>query len=530
MNSERFTFSEAGIIHRLIRDFLDGNDDVEPFCRGFSTLENLRDHRDKRVLSAERRIELAESLTLQYEILRKEGLDLDATFANISNLKNPSTFTVTTGHQLNLGTGPAFFFIKLMHTVRMAEELNRKWKDTHVVPVYWMASEDHDHEEIDHFYWGNERITWRTRQSGAVGRFSTEEIQELIPRIKEILGPGKKASEIVGTFEKAYSLPTLADATRYLVHSFFGSYGLVIVDGDDTRLKRSMVDVFVDEIERGTSGTLVRKTSDAMSDLGYPIQVNPREINLFYLDDKGRHRLVREEGLFHNGSGLKWTQKEILTEIGEHPDRFSPNVILRPLYQELILPNICYIGGGGEISYWLQLSEVFDHFEVPFPVLWLRNSVLLSTTPISRKREKVDLPWTDFLGKMGEAQTRWVQRHSPLPMDMDEQRSLLRGMFSDLESLAQRTDESMMGAVKAQQAKQLKGLENLEKKLRRAEKRKNDTAMRQIEEICAFIKPGGTLQERHWNFFYLDHLIEEDLLKELHKAMDPLKSELIILS
>jgi len=203
---------------------------------------------------------------------------------------------------------------------------------------------------------------------------------------------GKRQSEIIQLFKQCYRPSnSLAQATRELVNALFGETGLLIIDGDEARLKKSMIPVFRAELESNAAYEAISEQSNLLAKT-YSAQALPREINLFYLSPYGRFRLEKKGDRFYAlGSDNVFSQQEMLQELESYPERFSPNVLLRPLYQESILPNLAYTGGGGELAYWFQLKALFTRFSVSFPLLVLRNSFLWIDKNSARKRQELNL-------------------------------------------------------------------------------------------------------------------------------------------
>ena len=204
---------------------------------------------------------------------------------------------------------------------------------------------------------------------------------------KGVLGLEHHAGELAEIVETAYTkFDKLADATRYLVNALFGQYGLVIIDADDHRLKQQFAHIIEQDIIEQNSFKNISATNEQLEKLGVHIQVNPREINFFYLMDGLRERIVFEDELYKVlNTEISFSKEELQKEISNYPERFSPNVVMRPLYQEYILPNIAYVGGGAEVVYWLELKSNFEHYKVDFPILILRNSGLVIPKRIGLK-------------------------------------------------------------------------------------------------------------------------------------------------
>ena len=203
---------------------------------------------------------------------------------------------------------------------------------------------------------------------------------------------------------------------------------------------------------------------------------------------------------------------------------------MRPLYQEVILPNLCYIGGGGEIAYWLELKSFFAAANITFPILLLRNSVLLATEKQVKKANKLELTWEDLFSKQVPLINKKTKNLSGFPIDLDNLRQQLQLQFENLYSLASRTDESFLGAVKAQEAKQTKGLENLQKRLLKAQKRKLSDVLQRIINLQNELFPNQSLQERQANFseFYLEN--GENLIPMIINQLKPLENKFEVIT
>jgi len=311
-----------------------------------------------------------------------------------------------------------------------------------------------------------------------------------------------------------------------LADQLFKDYGLVIIDADKTALKNLFTETIKDELLNKTCHKTVSESAQDLSTLGYKVQVNPREINLFYLTDRKRSRIVLEQGVYKVlDTPISFTKEAILKEVEIHPERFSPNVLMRPLYQETILPNLCYIGGGGELAYWFELKTYFESNKVPFPILLLRNSVLIFSEKQKVKIRKLGLKPVDMFLNQQQLINKAVESVSDLKIDFSQQKETLQNMFVALKELANKTDKSFIGAVNAQEHKQIKGLANLEKRLLKAQKRKYNELVKRVVIIQNQLFPNNSLQERRLNYSELYLKYGTDLIPELIKNLDPLALE-----
>lgn len=529
MPTDCISYQDSGYFTPIMNDYLNQKDQLKPLYNRFPTLENFKDQ----IIEKQENYSDSNREVL-YSVLKKQYTSIDVsalTSNNIEDLKKSNTFTVTTGHQLNLFTGPLYFLYKIISTINLTKELKKAYPENNFVPIYWMATEDHDFEEINYFNFKGKKFRWSKDSFGPVGRLSTEGLNEVLQKYKGDLGLGTNAEELKVLFEDAYlKHNNLAEATRFLADKLFGSHGLVILDADDADLKKLFLPYVKEELINQTSHQKVAETAAVLAD--YKIQVNPREINLFYIEDHLRERIILEDSIYSiNNTAIKFTEMELLNELQIHPEKFSPNVIMRPLYQEVILPNLCYIGGGGELAYWLELKSYFDASSITFPTLLLRNSVLLATEKQARKVDKLELTWSDLFLKQFDLQEKIVRKESEFALDFSEQKSFLEAQFSKLKEIAKQTDASFIGAVNAQESKQLKGLNHLEKRLIKAEKKQYADKIERITDLQNELFPNESLQERAANFseFYVEN--GSELIEKLFDVLKPLDNrfEVVVL-
>ena len=505
MRVEKLAFDKTKSFSRIFLDYLASDPKLahthsfEPSIEGFEKALSYRK------LSDDHRITLVDVLQEQYANLDTS----DLVKQNIEILKEKNTFTVTTGHQLNIFTGPLFFIYKIITTINICKELLSKFPEYNFVPVYWMASEDHDFDEINHVFVDGKKYVWETDQSGAVGEFKTKELALLADQI-----PGKTAM-----FKKAYDeSENLADATRNYVNELFGEQGLVVIDANNRKLKVEFSDIVKDELVNQTSFHKVTERSDFLIEQGYKPQLNPREINLFYLQDNLRARIERVDDNYNIvDTDISFTQEEILNLVDEYPERFSPNVILRPVYQEIILPNLGYVGGPAELAYWLQYKEMFDNFKIDFPVLMPRNFGLLLDKNTQRKQKKLGFNHEDFFDDIDSLKKVFIHSMNG-ELGLQKERKDVRSMYQSITDLALKIDVTLEPHIQAQLTKHQQCLDKIESKLVSAEKRNRDEEMTMITALKEYAFPGGTLQERKVNFL---SVYNENFIDEVMKLTDP---------
>ncbi len=528
MPTDCISYRGTNFYSSLILDYLSEKSQLKEFYHYFPHLENFKKQLDEKKKNYNHSIrkDLVRVLKDQYS-----SLDVsEETQNNIDNLQAENTFTAVTGHQLNLFTGPLYFLYKIISTINLTAKLKEKYPDSNFVPVYWMATEDHDFEEINYFNLHGKKFKWNNADERAgktaVGTLSTKGLEEVFNLFSAEIGGGKDAEYLKDLFEKGYlEHQNLTDATRYIANEIFGKYGLVILDAQHPDLKKYFVPFAENELFKKVSHNNTSVSAEKLNDLGYNVQVNPREINLFYLTDEIRERIIERDGKYYvHETRINFTKEEIQKELQEHPERFSPNVMMRPLYEEVILPNLCYIGGGGELAYWLELKSYFEAENITFPILLLRNSALIQTEKQDEKRKKLNISIPELFLKQHELINRKVRKISNIDIDFSRQKEHLVQQFKDMYELAEKTDKSFLGAVKAQEVKQLKGLENLEKRLLKAQKRKLSDEVQRISGLQNDLFPNRSLQERQTNFseFYVE--FGENMIKELMDSLNPLES------
>ncbi|MBL4662217.1 MAG: bacillithiol biosynthesis cysteine-adding enzyme BshC [Flavobacteriaceae bacterium] len=529
MPKQNIHYHQTGYFSKLMCDYLAKDGATTPFYHRFPELSQFKQQLEEKqkAFTSESRDILVRELELQY----KGTVISEATQRNITSLSSDNTFTITTGHQLNLFTGPMYFLYKIFSVINLSEQLSETYSDYNFVPVYWMATEDHDFDEINYFNLYGKKMTWGRQSGGAVGELSNEGLDEVLNVVSAAFGNTVNGQRLTSLFSEAYvKHQNLADATRYLGNELFKEYGLVIIDANRSSLKKVFTPYAELELTENRSFKQVTQTTGRLVTAGYGEQVHPREINLFYLVEGIRERIISEDGHFYvNDTDISFTSEEIKAELQEHPERFSPNALLRPLYQEVILPNLCYIGGGGELAYWFQLKDYFESVEVPFPILLLRNSALLVATKYSVKLQNLNIDVAALFQKQHELTASYTKELSTINIDFSNQKKHLQQQFVDLYDLAKKTDASFVGAVAAQEKKQLNGLAHLEKRLLKAQKRKWGDQLERLTTIQDKLFPNMSLQERNTNFseFYLEY--GDALLSVLKENLDPLFLEFTVL-
>lgn len=528
MNVQALTFRSTGAFSALANDFLDKPEkfaDWLPLPFSKAGIEQAMVQRAG--FGAVRRNVLLAALKAQYASLPNQQLPM----AKLERLGNEGVFTITTAHQPNLFTGPAYLIYKIAGTIALARDLEAEGLGE-FVPVYWMGSEDHDFEELNHTYVFGKRIEWQTQQSGAVGRMRLDDLTEARNELLNILGKEGNAGELATLIEACY-LPGLsvAEATRRFIDQLFGAYGLVVVDGDDAQLKAQFLPQMRLELTEKASEALVLRAASKLEKAGYKAQIYPREINLFWLESGVRERIVATTHGYALAHGNKtWTDAEMEVALQQSPECFSPNVVLRPLYQEHILPNVAFIGGGAEVAYWNLLPKVFEKYQVPFPVVMLRTSAMVIDKGSFYRQQKLGLGNLQLFEETEQLIRDFIAAHESGLFTLQAENNDIQAIFEALANRVEQVDSTLKAAVLAESKKLNGSLEGLQARVIKAQKQKHETEINQIRALKAKLFPENHLQERHDSFMNFYAWAGRDFIDTCVREMNPLRKEFLVLS
>jgi len=497
-------YEGTGMFSGLVLDYLVTADSIRHLYNFPVSLEGAAAAMKARAAFPTDRALLATVFTEQYA-----GSANQKQLENIRLLESENTFTVCTAHQPNIFSGYLYFVYKILHAIRICAYLKENFPEKDFVPVYYIGSEDNDLEELGQVQVDGVKLVWNTKQTGAVGRMKVDQpLLQLIAQLEGQLGVRPYGPQLVNILRRCYEKGvTIADATFRLVNELFSSYGLLVLNPDDARFKEKMVPVFTDDLFSHIPRRLVLNAGEQLHG-HYKVQVNPREINLFYLRDDIRDRIIEEDGMFRvDNQNIRFTHPQILEELQKHPERFSPNVVLRAMFQETILPDIAFVGGGSETAYWLEMKGLFSHYDVPFPMLVLRNSFLVAKRSQETRLKNFGFSLEDLFQDEFHLMNQYVRSRSGQELDVDEELERGDRLFEDLKQKAGAIDHTLVQHLDALQTRLNKQIEEAGKKMVRAEKKKFEVQRGQLLKLKNQLFPGGKLQERVDNFmpFYADY-------------------------
>jgi bacillithiol biosynthesis cysteine-adding enzyme BshC len=451
---------------------------------------------------------------------------------NIEQLKLESTFTVTTAHQPCLFTGPAYYIYKIFSTIRLAEQLKSAHPGNHFVPVFVNGSEDHDFQEINSTKIFQKQVVWEEEKKGPVGRYGINSLKKPLSEFMSILGDGENSREIAKILHDSFeNSKTYNDFVLQFLHFLTREYGLIIINMDNKELKRLFVPIMKKEIVERKSEGLIVETQKKLQQMGYKPQAFAREVNLFYFTKEGgRERITFDNEIYAVlNTEIKWTESEILDELNRLPENFSPNVITRPLYQSMILPDVAFVGGGGEIAYWMERKKQFTYCNVFFPCLIRRNSVILVPKNVQKTMNKLGLTISDFLQDEDKMIHVYVQKQNKNHNVVGEEKIKILKSWDLLKQHMGEYDHTMLAFMEAEKVKIEKIIDHADQKLIKVLKHNQETKIHQIKNLRDKIFPNNALQERVENFFQYYLTADGDLLQKLAENLNPLNKNLLVL-
>ena len=531
MAIQHLSYQQTGYFSKLVTDYLNQSSNLEGLYRYVGSFDGIKEAINDRKNYKTDRVLLRNQLQQQYDgvvLTPKQKHNLDS-------LLNEHVFTVTTAHQPNIFTGPLYYIYKIVYAIKMADELNIRFPENHIVPIFYIGSEDADLDELNHIFLKEEKIVWNTNQTGAVGRMQVDDsLIKLIDNIYGQLGVYPYGKEIKERFQKAYQkCSTIAEATFTLLNDLFKDSGLLIINPDNTAFKRSFIPVIEKEIKEQFSLAALQPAKQQL-EKHYKVQAAGRAINLFYLTDNKRERIEigsQADGQtvykIHN-STLTFTLEELLKEVNNYPERFSPNVILRGLLQETILPNLAYIGGGGELAYWLELKEVFSQAKVFYPMLLLRNSFLIYNVHQQELMNKLGLQVIDLFSSAETLLNNYVNTHSKTDLTLNKELQDLETLYRSIYQKIKDQDRTLAVHLEALLAKHKNKLVDLEKKIFKSQKRKFSDTAQQINKLKQQLFPNNELQERVYNFSTCYSKFGEAFLTTIYNATEVFGKEFLI--
>jgi bacillithiol synthase len=459
-----------------------------------------------------------------------------AVFHNIALLKRKTTFAVVTGQQVGIFGGPLYSVYKTITAIKLAANLKRTFPHYDFVPVFWVEGEDHDFAEMnnvgvltsDSQYVRIEYLpggSMPERNVGAVGELVFDDhIQHTFSALESSLQKTEFTPQVLERLQASYASGTTFNrAFGSWMNSLFEDWGVVFISPNDPRLKRMMSPLFVKELSDfpRTSQLVIERSAEL--EQTYHAQIKPKSINLFFFHKNGRYLIEPRENDFSlKGTRHFITPEELLGIARETPERLSPNVVLRPIAQDTILPTIAYIGGPSEIAYNAQLGPVYDLFGIVRPVLYPRASASFASERVERVREKYQLDPLDLFLAPEVITKQVLAQIAEVKLDQlfEESRTRTREVYKELGFGLKEVDQTLLGVLEGVISKNDHQLEVLQEKANAAQRRRNEAVVRQLERASHEFLPGGILQERGLSIVYFMNKYGPDLVRWFVDELD----------
>ena len=490
------SFNKIRLFRKLIHDFSSLDSNLTPFLKSFVSLDAITSNLS--VKKPNREI-FSSVIKEQYDQTVFLNSDMSTVYLNISKLSKKNVYTITTGHQLNVLLSPLFLIYKIISVIAYANYLNRKIKDHYFVPCFWMATEDHDFDEIKSLNLYGKNYHWDLITQDAVGNLSSKSIVNLLSAIKNVLNESKHGQELFNIYNYSYTQNiNYANATRSLLSSLFADYGLVVVDGNHAKFKKIFAPYLQLEIEHSHIYKTVSDTNQLLKE-SYRPEINSMKHNIFYLKNSIRSKIqFNQINYFTHDHNQMWSKSQLIDEISSFPDRFSPNVFLRTVYQECIMPNILYLGGPSEISYWIQLKKLFNTLDIDYPFLDLRAHFLILNQKISHIMKKFNLNENHLFLPYDE-QIKYVLQNESL-INLDNDYLVFYNQLRTMEKKISTIKGFPLNSLHVFEKRFQNEFSRLSSKLLKFEKTQKPNILKQIQYVNAFLFPDNSTQERARSF------------------------------
>ncbi len=479
---------------------------------------------------------------LLIDILRTQNVSFggnENTAANIEKLKKDNTFAVVTGQQVGLYSGNFYTILKAVTAIKLARNLKERFPQYDFIPVFWMESEDHDFEEANHVHIINRNnelvrigyspITQEEDETPAsvkpVGNISFDgQIKELNEQLRVNLIETDFKAKLIDSISNIYREGNdFKHAFAQFMNQIFKAHGLIFIDPSGVEVKKLLQPVF--ERELTTSPKMCENIIHTSAELekDYDLQLKPKVINLFYIHNGNRYLIEPRENNRYalRNSKKRFEAEELMNALNENPENFSPNVVLRPICQDYLLPTIAYVGGPAEISYMAQLKPAYEHYDITMPVIYPRASVTILENRVSKFLKNFELTFTDVFHHKTLV-SKVVEKLSEVKVDdeLSKSQDELNKIFYDLKNVTSKVDRTLTNTVDTMKEKLYNNLDLLKSKLINAQAQKSETAMKQVEKITNNLYPHKNLQERMINVGYFLNKYDEGIMDKLFNEMD----------
>ena len=475
-----------------------------------------------------KQLNLSSIIKNQYSFLQNVS---KKTLRNIDLIDGEKTVAVVTGQQLGIFGGPLYTIYKIITAIKLAKQLSERYDDYDFIPVFWLEADDHDFNEVRsiNIFDNENQILNIGYHDGiddedakqSVGKIIFDELlNEFFSKFESSLRETDFKNELLTKLKECYQVgKSFKKSFIELLYWLFDSHGLVIFDPQDYRVKELLKPIFTKEINDFTIHTQKLIQVSAKLEEMYHAQVKVKPVNLFYHTDDGRYSVEPVEEIFKLRRKRKqFTKEEILAEIENSPEKFSPNVLLRPICQDYLLPTGFYIGGPSEISYFAQVTPLYDFYRIVTPIIYPRASATLVEKNVETSLDKYDLTMNDIFVGLDELKQKVVSELSENNIDKAFNYALveIELAFDKLKENLFAIDKTLVDASARYRERVLSSINELKSKAGKAQDTKHETTIRQLTRISNLLYPLDNLQEREINFSYFYNKYGKDFVKKIY--------------
>jgi len=507
-------YSEIPLNPQLFIDYVENFENVKEFYpTNFRDSEALIKNLENFNKDLEHREKLVKILKKQYV---NESVS-EKTRENIEALLSENTFAIVTGQQIGILFGPLYTIYKIVTSIKLAEQLNEIYPELKFVPIFWLEGDDHDFNEVN---WikildNDNSLTKISYQDGLdaetnrgpMGNYQLDlTIENFIEKVSSSLRETEFKTDVINLIKKFY-YPGASFKTGFvgLLKNFFDKYGLIVFDPQDIEVKDWLKNIFRRDIESYPfiSEELILRS--AKLEENYHAQVKIKPINLFYLEDGGRYLIEPAVSDFRlKGKRKKFSKEQLLAEIDSNPEKFSPNVVLRPICQDFIFPTAYYVAGPSEICYHAQIYPYYAIHNLTPPILFPRASATLIEAKVQNILNKYGLKLQDFFNDLETLATNITDKNSEIVVQnvFDEVFQEIENPFNKLRENLLKIDLTLEDVIKNAQNRVIQTLGIVKEKALVAQRKKNEIIFRQIYKTSNILFPDENLQEREINFIY----------------------------
>ena len=533
--------SEGGF-SQLFRDYINDYHKVEHYFEtDFHSFDALRKYAHRLSQRIRHRSTLVEVLLEQNQLY---GVGEDSV-RNIQSLSDDNTFAVVTGQQVGMLGGPLYTIYKTITTIKLAKHLATIYPEYKFVPIFWLEGEDHDFDEVnkvgllntDHIptmieYFPDGKPT--TKNLGAVGEIKFDDfLNVFLDNLHKTLGNSEFRQPLSDIIKSAYSAgATFNQAFASLMNKFFDGEGLVFISSNDKRLKQLLTPIFIKELSEFPRVSQLIIEQSAELEENYHAQIKTKALNLFHFFKSGRYFIEPRENDFSlKGIRHQLTKDELLHMATETPELLSPNVALRPICQDMILPTLIYVAGPSEVAYFAQLKKIYQYFDLTMPMIYPRASVTLIEEKLERMLDKYQIELIESFGDTRKIDQKVIDMVSEVKIDemFNEAAQRIADLTNEMKFGINYIDSTLLGSLENTHSKIDQQLSSLKDKVTEAQKRKHEVGLRQIAKVINSIFPNKNYQERELNILHFMNKHGLDLVQSLQSeiSIDQFKHQVI---